>query len=95
VNLKPIKSTQNQNEMNKIKLTLILLLVVSLECYSHESSNGIRNTAISSGISLGTVLAVVASWERNKSVLLAFLHGIFSWLYVIYFVLTRKPGEKL
>jgi uncharacterized membrane protein len=73
---------------------LILLLVVSLRCYSQKSSNGIRNTAISSGIGLGTVLAVVV-WERNKSVLLAFLHGVFSWLSVLYFVLTRKPGEKL
>jgi hypothetical protein len=81
--------------MNKFKLTLILLLVFSLECYSQQSgNNGIRNTAISSGIGLGSVLAVVVSWERNKSVLLAFLHGIFSWLYVIYFVLTRKPEER-
>jgi hypothetical protein len=74
---------------------LILLLIVSLECYSQKASNRISNTAISSGIDLSTVLAVIVSWERNKSVLLAFLHGIFSWLYVIYFVLTRKPGEKL
>jgi hypothetical protein len=81
--------------MNKIKLTLIFLLIFSLECFSQESgNNGIRNTAISSGIGLGTVLAVVVSWERNKSVLLAFLHGIFSWFYVLYFVLTRKPEEK-
>jgi hypothetical protein len=74
---------------------LILLLVVSLRCYSQKSSNGIRNTAISSGIDLSTVLAVIVSWKRNKSVLLAFLHGVFSWLNVLYFVLPRKPGEKL
>ncbi|GGD30555.1 hypothetical protein [Flavobacterium orientale] len=81
--------------MNKIKLTLIFLTICSLECFSQDAgNNGIRNTAISSGIGLGSVLAVVVSWERNKSVLLAFLHGIFSWLYVIYFVLTRKPEER-
>jgi hypothetical protein len=81
--------------MNKIKLTLIFLLIFTLECFSQDSgNNGIRNTAISSGIGLGSVLAVVVSWERNKSVLLAFLHGIFSWLYVLYFVLTRKPEER-
>lgn len=68
----------------------------SLECVSQNSgSDGIKNTAISSGIGLGTIIAVVVSWERNKSVLLAFLHGIFSWLYVLYFVLTRKPEERL
>lgn len=67
----------------------------SLECVSQNfGTNGVKSTAISSGIGLGTILAVVVSWERNKSVLLAFLHGIFSWLYVLYFVLTRKPEER-
>ncbi len=81
--------------MKKIKLTLILMLLLSLDCFSQQSGNdGIKNTAIRSGIGLGSVLAVVVSWERNKSVLLAFLHGIFSWLYVLYFVLTRKPEER-
>jgi len=81
--------------MNKIKLTLIFLLIFSLECFSQDfGNNEIKNTAISSGIGLGSVLAVVVSWERNKSILLAFLHGIFSWLYVLYFVLTRKPEER-
>ena len=81
--------------MNKIKLTVFFLLIFSLECFSQDSgNNGIRNTAVTSGIGLGSVLAVVVSWERNKSVLLAFLHGIFSWLYVLYFVLTRKPEER-
>jgi hypothetical protein len=81
--------------MNKIKLTLVFLIIFTLECFSQNSENSeIRNTAISSGIGLGSVLAVVVSWERNKSVLLAFLHGIFSWFYVLYFVLTRKPEER-
>ncbi|MFO7745316.1 MAG: hypothetical protein R6V36_08035 [Psychroflexus sp.] len=80
--------------MNKLKLSIIFILLFSLDCFSHEGSTQVRNSVISSGIGLGSVLAVVTSWERNKSVLLALLHGIFSWLYVIYFVLTRKPGEK-
>ncbi|MCF8219753.1 MAG: hypothetical protein K9J21_12340 [Bacteroidales bacterium] len=81
--------------MNKIKLTLILLLIFSFECFSQESGNNeIKNTVISTGIGLGSGIAVVVSWERNKSVLLAFLHGIFSWLYVLYFVLTRKPEDR-
>ena len=81
--------------MKKTKLILLLIILTSIECYSQQNGNdGITNTAIRSGIGLGSVLAVVVSWERNKSVLLAFLHGIFSWFYVIYFVLTRKPEEK-
>jgi hypothetical protein len=45
---------------------------------------------VSNGVGLGSVIAVVASWDRNKSILWAILHGILSWLYVIYFALTRK-----
>jgi hypothetical protein len=44
----------------------------------------------SDGVGLGCVIAVVASWDRNKSILWAILHGILSWFYVIYFALTRK-----
>jgi hypothetical protein len=81
--------------MNKINTLFLLILLTSIECYSQQNgNNGIRNTALSSGIGLGSVLAIVVSWERNKSVLLAFLHGIFSWLYVLYFVITRKPEER-
>ena len=42
-----------------------------------------------SGIGLGTVIAVVCSWDRNRSILWAILAGILSWFYVIYFALTR------
>jgi len=41
------------------------------------------------GIGLGSVIAVVCSWDRNRSVLWAILAGILSWFYVIYFALTR------
>jgi hypothetical protein len=41
------------------------------------------------GIGLGSVIAVVCSWDRNRSILWAILAGILSWLYVIYFALTR------
>jgi hypothetical protein len=81
--------------MKKTQLILLLIILTSIECYSQQNGDyGIKNSAIKGGIGLGTVLAVVVSWERNKSVLLAFLHGIFSWFYVLYFVLTRKPEER-
>ncbi|HXY32744.1 MAG TPA: hypothetical protein VEI07_00870 [Planctomycetaceae bacterium] len=41
------------------------------------------------GIGLGSVIAVVCSWDRNRSILWAILAGILSWLYIIYFALTR------
>lgn len=42
-----------------------------------------------SGIGLGSVIAVVCSWDRNRSILWAIIAGILSWFYVIYFALTR------
>lgn len=48
---------------------------------------------IQSGIGMGAVIAVVCSWQRNRSILWAILAGIFSWLYVLYFALTRRPDE--
>jgi len=49
---------------------------------------------VQTGVSLGSVLAVVTSWQRNRSILWAILAGIFSWFYVIYFALTRQPEER-
>jgi hypothetical protein len=45
------------------------------------------------GAGLGTVIAVVLSWHRNRGILWAILHGVLSWFYVIYFALTRRPDE--
>ena len=46
------------------------------------------------GVSLGTTLAVVCSWQRNRSLLWAILHGLLSWFYVIYFAITRTDAER-
>ena len=81
--------------MNKIKLTLIFLLLFSLECYSQQTGNsGINQTVVKNGIGIGSVIAIVISWDRNKSILYAILHGIFGWLYVIYFAIGRESDEK-
>jgi ABC-type Fe3+-siderophore transport system permease subunit len=50
-------------------------------------------TQITYGVGFGTVLAIVCSWQRNRSILWAMLHGIFSWFYVIYFAATRRTDE--
>lgn len=72
------------------------MLLIAYESYSQETMDSeTKRTVISSGIGLGSMIAVVTSWERNKSVLLAVIHGFFSWFYIIYFVLTRKKeGRK-
>jgi hypothetical protein len=50
-------------------------------------------TAAESGLGLGSAIAIVCSWQRNRSILWAILAGILSWIYVIYFALTRKADE--
>ncbi|HVY75718.1 MAG TPA: hypothetical protein VG890_12850 [Puia sp.] len=42
------------------------------------------------GVGLGTIIAVVVSWSRNKSILWAIVHGILGWFYVIYALLVPK-----
>ena len=51
--------------------------------------NGNGRTVIRAGISFGTALAIAISWSVNKSILWAILHGVLSWLYVIYYAITR------
>ena len=53
-----------------------------------------QHTVITSGIGIGSALAIVLSWHRNKSILFAIIHGVLSWLYVVYFALSRRDNEK-
>jgi hypothetical protein len=41
------------------------------------------------GVSFGSALAIAISYTTNHSILWAIIHGIFSWLYVLYFALFR------
>lgn len=47
------------------------------------------STAVKAGISFGTALAIAISWSANHSILWAIFHGILSWIYVVYYALTR------
>ena len=37
------------------------------------------------GVSFGSALAIAISYDTNHSILWAIIHGILSWLYVVYF----------
>jgi hypothetical protein len=50
-------------------------------------------SVVRDGVGLGSVIAVVCSWQRNRSILWAVLAGLLSWLYVAYFAMTRRPEE--
>jgi len=45
------------------------------------------NNSVSYGIGMGGALAMILSYSVNHSIIWAIVHGIFSWLYVIYFAL--------
>ena len=45
--------------------------------------------AARAGIGMGSALAIAISWSINKSILWAIVHGFLSWLYVIYYAITR------
>ncbi len=42
------------------------------------------------GVSFGSALAITISWSVHHSILWAIVQGFFSWLYVIYYGLTRS-----
>lgn len=58
-----------------------------------QIANQTTNVVTETGIGLGSAIAVVCSWQRNRSILWAILAGILSWFYVIYFAATRKADE--
>ena len=68
-------------------MTLVLIFVV----ITVQAEDGIVNKSIlKDGVSLGSVIAVVISWDRNKSILLAIFHALLSWIYVIYTAFFTK-----
>jgi len=79
--------------MKNSALLLCSLLLISVAANAQADDVVNQTTFIREGVTFGTVLAIVTSWSRNQSVLWAILHGIFSWLYVIYFVLTRDKSS--
>jgi len=44
-----------------------------------------KNSLVKTGISFGSYLAIVMSYVKWHSIVWAILHGLLSWVYVIYF----------
>jgi hypothetical protein len=69
-------------------LLTLLLLFVTLSVHAEDGM--IDKSILKDGVSLGSVIAAVISWSRNKSILLAIFHAVLGWLYVIYVALTKE-----
>jgi len=48
-----------------------------------------KTEIVRSGITFGTALAMAISFNVNHSVLWAILHGLLSWIYVVYYVFVK------
>lgn len=70
-------------------ITLLALLIVSCSANQPYNDSYARPVYIAPGVGLGTIIAVVVSWSRNKSILWAIIHGILGWLYVIYAIFVK------
>ena len=75
----------------KIVFLTFFLSIISIELFAQTEDNSILNRAVDGGIGLGSIIAVVASWSRNKSILFGIIHGLMGWFYVVYFLFTREP----
>ncbi|PUB27506.1 hypothetical protein C8J95_10986 [Elizabethkingia sp. YR214] len=79
--------------MKKNIQVVVLLLIFSnlllAQSGTADSNSDIRDTVTNSGLGLGAIIAVVISWDRNKSILWAIIHGVLGWIYVIYFAIIR------
>ena len=69
-----------------------LLIVSCAPAYNTGNPGYMQPVYIAPGIGLGTIIAVVLSWSRNKSILWAIIHGLLGWLYVIYVLIVGKKS---
>ena len=85
----PMKVNSNRPNYKAVCLTLFLFVCITELC-AQSTGSSLSDKAIDGGIGLGSIIAVVASWSRNESILYAILHGFLGWAYVIYLALTRE-----
>ncbi|MEP7165974.1 MAG: hypothetical protein ABI741_14825 [Ferruginibacter sp.] len=79
----------------KISSALLVGLLFLQSCVTGTSGGYgyMQPVYIGPGIGLGTIIAVVLSWSRNKSILWAIIHGLLGWLYVIYVLIAGKKSN--
>jgi len=77
---------------NTVKISMVLSCLLFLAaCTTHTASDGyMRPVYVAPGVGLGSIIAVVVSWNRNESILWAIIHGFLGWLYVIYALIVGK-----
>ena len=59
----------------------------SVEAMQENNKIEIVEKSVKTGITFGSALAMVISYTNWHSVGWAVIHGLMSWLYVVYYVL--------
>lgn len=77
---------------NKHFLAIVSLALLLVSCATGPNGGYVyqQPVYVAPGVGLGTIIAVVISWSRNKSIVWAIIHGILGWLYVIYAIIIPK-----
>ena len=71
----------------------LMMILIFASCTNNVPNNGYgynQPVYLAPGVGLGTIIAIVISWSRNKSILWAIIHGILGWFYVIYALIVGK-----
>jgi len=55
--------------------------------YNNEKKQTVVKKTVRSGVTFGSALAMVISYTAWHSVGWAIIHGLLSWVYVIYYVI--------
>jgi hypothetical protein len=76
--------------VRKNSYLLLVPILFLASCYGPNDGGYMQPVYVGPGVGLGTIIAVVISWSRNKSILWAIVHGILGWLYVIYALIVPK-----
>jgi hypothetical protein len=76
------KTDEHETDINEIKSRLNSLAKSFAE-WANESPN-LLSWLLGKLWVIGTALSVVVSWERNHSILWGVLHGVLSWMYILY-----------
>ncbi|WP_205600246.1 MULTISPECIES: hypothetical protein [Sphingobacterium] len=79
--------------MKKLAITAFFLSLITV-VFGQDIVNNTTKTVTQSGVGLGSIIAIVTSWDRNRSIGWAILHGIFGWFYVVYFAFTRENYDR-
>lgn len=52
-----------------------------------DKKKNVVSTSVKSGITFGSALAMVISYVNWHSIGWAIIHGLMSWVYVIYYII--------